>query len=144
MGNLVQNTNIARFAKLLYTMNHTGISIIQSFEIISETLDNLVYQEEAKKIKTFVMRGGDIASALRQSPYFTKLIATMISIGEKSGSLDEMLENVSDYYYQEVSETVDNLTSMIEPVVTVVLGASVLLLAMALFLPMWDLMNAFR
>ena len=68
----------------------------------------------------------------------------MISIGEKSGSLDEMLENVSDYYYQEVKETVDNLTASIEPVVTVILGASVLVLALALFLPMWGMINAFR
>ena len=144
LGKLVQKTNIARFAKLFYTLNHTGITIVKSFEIMSETLDNLVYQNEVKKIKSFVIKGGEIASALKQSPYFTKLLATMISIGEKSGSLDEMLENVSSYYYQEVKETVDNLTASIEPVVTVILGASVLVLALALFLPMWGMMNAFR
>ena len=144
LGNLIQKTNIARFAKLFYTLNHTGITIVKSFEIMSETLDNLVYQDEVKKIKSFVIKGSDIASALKQSPYFTKLLATMISIGEKSGSLDEMLENVSDYYYQEVKETVDNLTASIEPVVTVILGASVLVLALALFLPMWGMINAFR
>jgi len=144
MGPLVQKTNISRFAKLFYTMNHTGISIIKSFEIMSETLDNLIYKEEVKRIKNDIIKGGDIASSLRQSPYFTKLLATMISIGEKSGSLDEMLENVSGYYYEEVSDTVDNMTSLIEPVVTVVLGVALLFLALALFLPMWDMLSVIK
>ena len=89
------------------------------------------------------MKGSDIAGSIKQSPYFSSLLVIMISIGEKSGSLDEMLGNVSDYYYQEVSETVENLTSLIEPVVTVVLGSMMLFLALAIFLPMWDMMGAF-
>jgi len=143
MGQLIQKTNIARFAKLFYTMNHTGIPIIRSFEIIRDTLDNLVYYEEVEKFRKKIMKGGDIASSIKESPYFTKLLVTMISIGEQSGSLDEMLGNVSTYYNQEVSETVDNMTSLIEPIVTVVLGITMLFLALAIFLPMWDMMSAF-
>ena len=67
-----------------------------------------------------------------------------LSIGEKSGSLDEMLANVSTFYYTEVNETVDNMTAMIEPIVTVVLGITMLFLALAIFLPMWDMMSAFQ
>ena len=144
MGSLVQKSNIARFSRLFYTMNRTGITIIKSFEIMSETLDNLIYKDEVKRIKNDIIKGGDIASSIKQSPHFTKLLATMISIGEKSGSLDEMLGNVSDYYYEEVSDTVDNMTSLIEPVVTVVLGTALLFLALALFLPMWDMMNVMQ
>jgi type II secretory pathway component PulF len=142
-GELNQKLNISRFAKLFHTMNKTGIPITRTFEIIRETLDNMVYQNEVEKIQDKIVMGSDIASSLKQSPYFSKLLVIMISIGEKSGSLDEMLGNVSEYYYQEVTETVENLTSMIEPIVTLVLGAMVLFLALAIFLPMWDMIGAF-
>jgi type II secretory pathway component PulF len=143
MGQLTRKLNISRFAKLFHTMNKTGIPITRTFEIIRDTLDNLVYQDEVKKIQANIIRGNDIASSLKQSPYFSKLLIIMISIGEKSGSLDEMLGNVSEYYYQEVTETVENLTSMIEPIVTLVLGAMMLFLSLAIFLPMWNMIGAF-
>ncbi|KAA3617277.1 MAG: type II secretion system F family protein [Calditrichaeota bacterium] len=142
LGMLNRKLNISRFAKLFHTMNRTGIPITRTFEIIRETLDNLVYQKEVEKIQDKIVKGSDIASSLKQSQYFSKLLVIMISIGEKSGSLDEMLGNVSDYYYKEVSETVENLTSMIEPIVTLVLGAMMLFLALAIFLPMWDMIGA--
>ncbi len=141
MGLLVRKLNISRFAKLLHTMNSTGISIIKTFEIISETLDNQVYQKEVVKIKNKISKGEAIAASIKQSPYFDNLLVIMTSIGEKSGALDDMLGNVSDYYYREVSDTVDKLTSMIEPMVTIVLGAMMLFLALAIFLPMWDMMK---
>ncbi len=143
MGQLTRKLNISRFAKLFHTMNKTGIPITRTFEIIRDTLDNLVYQDEVKKIQANIIRGNDIASSLKQSAYFSKLLIIMISIGEKSGSLDEMLGNVSEYYYQEVTETVENLTSMIEPIVTLVLGAMMLFLSLAIFLPMWNMIGAF-
>ncbi|MCB0283668.1 MAG: type II secretion system F family protein [Calditrichae bacterium] len=143
MGQLVQKVNISRFAKLFHTMNRTGIPITKSFEITRDALDNVVYQQEVEKVRQKIMKGGDIASSLKQSPYFSKLLVIMISIGEKSGSLDEMLGNVSTYYYQDVNETVDNLTGMIEPIVTVLLGIMMIFLALAIFLPMWDMMSAF-
>jgi type II secretory pathway component PulF len=68
----------------------------------------------------------------------------MVSIGEKSGSLDEMLNNVSQFYDQEVNDTVSNMTALIEPIVTVVLGGMIALLALALFMPMWDMMNVMK
>lgn len=141
MGELIRKVNISRFAKLFYTMNSTGIPITKTFTIIHQTLDNLVFRKEVEKIQGLLVKGSDIASALKQSPYFTKLLVIMISIGEQSGSLDEMLGNVSEYYYQEVNDTVDNLTSMIEPIVTVVLGGMMLFLALAVFLPMWDMIG---
>ncbi len=141
MGALVRKLNISRFAKLLHTMNSTGISIIKSFEIIKDTLDNEVYKDEVGKIQERITKGEAIAASLKQSPYFDNLLVIMTSIGEKSGALDDMLGNVSEYYYREVSDTVDKLTSLIEPMVTVVLGAMMLFLALAIFLPMWDMMS---
>ncbi|HHM02771.1 MAG TPA: type II secretion system F family protein [Caldithrix abyssi] len=143
MGKLVRKLNISRFAKLLYTMNSTGISILRSFEIIQDTMDNQVYKKEVEGIRDRVSMGESIAQAIKQSSYFDNLLIIMVNIGERSGSLDDMLGNVSEHYYREVGETVENLTSMIEPVVTVVLGIMMLFFALAIFLPMWGMINAF-
>lgn len=140
-GPLLQKVNISRFAKVFHTMNRTGIPVIKAFETLEETLDNEVYRRELTRALEKIKEGERIANALRQSPYFSSFVVEMISIGEKSGSLDDMLESVSNYYDLEVGETVKNMTALIEPVVTVALGGMVLLLALAIFLPMWDMMS---
>lgn len=141
MGGFIKKVNVSRFAKLFYTMNKTGISITRAFEIIQETMDNRVYAKELTAIADKINRGEEIAASVAQSPYFTNLLVEMISIGEKSGSLDEMLFSVSEYYNREVSDNVSNMTSLIEPVVTLVLGGMILLLTLAMFLPMWNMMD---
>ncbi|HGY55823.1 MAG TPA: type II secretion system F family protein [Caldithrix abyssi] len=141
MGMFIRKVNLARFSQLFYTMNRTGIAITQTFEIMQRTMENEVYNKELGIIADKITKGEEIAKSLQQSPVFTPLMVEMVSIGEKSGSLDEMLANVAEYYNQEVSDTVANLTSLIEPIITVGLGGMILLLALALFLPMWDMMN---
>ncbi len=141
IGEFVQKVNIARFSRLFFTMNRTGISITKAFEIMRKTMENEVYNKELKLIADKINKGEEIAVAIGQSPHFTSLLVEMVSIGEKSGSLDDMLFSVSEYYNREVADTVNNLTALIEPIVTVVLGGMVLLLALAMFLPMWDMMN---
>jgi len=141
MGEFVKKVNVARFAKLFFTMNKTGLSITRAFDIMQETIENTVFSKEIGIISEKINRGQEISTSLAQSPYFTSLLVEMVSIGEKSGSLDDMLQSVSDYYNKEVAETVANMTSLIEPIVTVVMGGMVLLLALAMFLPMWEMMN---
>ncbi|MBD3223590.1 MAG: hypothetical protein GF313_02605 [Caldithrix sp.] len=143
IGDFVQKVNTSRFAMLFYTMNRTGISVTKAFEIMQKTMGNMVFNKELKKTADNIMAGEGIASSLKKSPLFTSLLVEMVSIGEASGALDEMLSSVSSYYDQEVTDAVNNMTAYIEPVVTVVLGGMILLLALALFLPMWDMMNAF-
>ncbi len=141
IGPLLIKVSVSRFAKVFHTMNRTGIPVIKAFETMGETMDNEVYRRELAGILERVKEGEGIANSLRQSPYFTAFVVSMVSIGEKSGALDDMLESISDYYDMEISETVNNMTSLIEPIVTVALGGMVLLLALAIFLPMWDMMS---
>jgi len=141
LGGLLRKVSISRFAKLFFTMNRTGIPVVQAFETMSENIENEVYRREIQKVLERVKFGESIAGSLRQSLYFSPFIVEMVAIGEKSGSLDEMLESVSNYYDMEVNEMVNNMTSLIEPVVTVILGGMVFILALAIFLPMWDLMS---
>ena len=142
LGNLLNKVSISRFAKIFYTMNRTGVPVIKTFELLEHNLENEVFRREMNVILAKIKRGQGIANSLSQSPLFTPFIVEMVSIGEKAGSLDEMLDSVSQYYDSEVNETIDNMTSMIEPVVTVLLGGLVLVFALAIFLPMWDLIGA--
>ncbi len=140
-GALLQKSNISRFTKTFYTMNRTGIPLMKAFETLQNTMENEVYKREIGKVAERIKRGEGIANSLRTSSYFPPFVVEMIAIGEKSGSLDEMLQSVSSYYDLEVRETVKNMTSLIEPIVTVILGGMVLMLMLAIFLPMWDMMS---
>jgi type II secretory pathway component PulF len=140
-GPLLKKVSISRFAKIFYTMNKTGIPVIQAFETMSSNADNEVYRREFIEILERIKEGDGIAKSLAQSSYFSSFVVEMIAIGEKSGALDDMLYSVSEFYDSEVNDTVNNMTSLIEPIVTVILGLMVLLLAMAIFLPMWDMMS---
>ena len=122
-------------------MNRTGISVIQAFETMSSNSDNEVYRREFIEILERIKQGSGITKSLKHSAYFSAFVVEMIAIGEKSGALDDMLNSVSEFYDSEVNDTVNNMTSLIEPVVTVILGGMVLLLAMAIFLPMWNMMS---
>jgi type II secretory pathway component PulF len=143
-GEFIKKVNISRFANLFYTMNRTGIPILRSFEIMQEAMENTVYSKEVGVVADKLTKGEEISTSLGQSKYFTPLLVEMVSIGEKSGSLDEMLNKVSQFYDQEVNDTVSNMTALIEPIVTVVLGGMIALLALALFMPMWDMMNVMK
>ncbi len=140
-GSLLKKASISRFAKTFYTMNCSGIPVLQAFETMQSTMDNEVYKSELFQITEHIKRGEGMANSLRTSHYFTPFVVEMIAIGEKSGALDDMLSSVSEYYDLEVDEAVKNLTSLIEPVVTVALGGIVLVLMLAIFLPMWNMMS---
>ncbi len=113
-------------------------------KIIQKSLGNAVYNKEIEKVTENIIKGESIADSLRKSRYFPELLVDMVSIGEKSGSLDDMLLSVSNYFEEEVNEMVENMSSLIEPIITVVLGGMILLLALALFLPMWEMMNIIK
>lgn len=137
-GELVQMVELTRFTKTFQTLNKSGIPVVDAFETIIETIDNEVYRAEVKKVLAGLKNGEGIAPSMRKSPYFTNMVIQMIAIGEKSGSLDEMLGIISSFYDEEVENRVSGLTAMIEPIVTVVMGGIVLVLVLALFLPMWN------
>ncbi|MFZ0388924.1 MAG: type II secretion system F family protein [Calditrichia bacterium] len=140
-GPLLRKVSMARFAKVLSTMNRTGIPVVKALDTMKDTMENEVYRRELDQVLELVKEGSGIASAVRRSPYFSPFVVEMLGIGEKSGALDEMLDSISQYYDMEVNETVKNMTALIEPVITVFLGGMVLLLALAIFLPMWDMMS---
>jgi len=143
-GKLFLKTAMSRFSHMFETLNKSGLPILQTMEIVSKTIGNIIIGEEINKVGQGIEKGRGISKPLQDSKLFPPLVVRMIAVGEQSGSLDEMLKNVSDHYDNEVNHLIDNLVTMIEPILTVTIGAMILLLALGIFLPMWDMMNAVR
>ena len=138
-GDLNLKTAMSRFTRMFETLNSSGLPILQTLEITSKTVGNIVIGKEIEKAAAGVLQGAGLAGPLSEGKIFPPMVIRMISIGEQSGSLDTMLLNVSKHYDTEVEYAVKNLTGMIEPVLTVGVGVIVLFLALAIFLPMWSL-----
>ncbi|MCA9730966.1 type II secretion system F family protein [candidate division KSB1 bacterium] len=138
-GSLIMKSTMSRFTRMLETLNSSGLPILQALDIVSKTVGNEVIGNEIVRAAQGVRKGDGLAVPLRQSKLFPPMVIRMISIGEQSGSLDEMLLNISSHYDVEVDYAVKSLSSMIEPIITVMLGIIVLFLALAIFLPMWNL-----
>ena len=140
-GNLFLKTAMSRFSHMFETLNKSGLPILQTMEIVSKTIGNLIIGNAIEKVGEGIEKGKGIARPMQESKLFPPLVVRMIAVGEQSGSLDEMLKNVSEHYDNEVNYLIDNLVGMIEPILTVTIGAMILLLALGIFLPMWDMMN---
>jgi len=129
------------FARTMSTLNRSGLSIITNLEICSEVVQNIPISEVINDIKESVKRGESIAVTMKKSKFFTPMVVQMMSAGEESGELDNMLVKVSEYYDMEVDYAIKNIASLIEPILLAFLGTVVLFLMMAIFLPMWDMVK---
>jgi len=133
-----------RFTTMLNVLYQAGLPILKILDIVKVTLSNVVLAREIEKIKRDVSDGKGISGAILGSKLFPRLVGYMIAVGEKSGSLTMMLDSLCDYYSLEVKNTMRNLTGLIEPLMTAVLGITVAFMALAIFLPMWSLIGAMR
>ncbi len=142
-GNLFMKSAMSRFAHMFETLNKSGLPILQTMEIVSGTIGNVVISKELQKVGQGIEKGRGISGPLKESGLFPPLVIRMIAVGEQSGSLDEMLANVAEHYDGEVNYLIENLVTMIEPILTITIGSMVLLLALGIFMPMWSAMDAF-
>ena len=140
-GELLQKISVQRFSSTLALLNRSGIPLVDAIDTAKRNETNTVYQRAISQLRDLVEKGQSIANAMKRFKLFPPLMVHMVYIGEKSGALDEMLENVSSFNNYEIERTVENLTSMIEPLVTVFLGIMVLILALSIFLPMWNMLS---
>ncbi len=144
IGKVYTKITMLRFASMLSVLYQAGLSVLKTMDIVSKTIGNVVLQKEIEKIKRDVADGKGISGAVLNSKFFPRLVGYMISIGEKSGSLPLMLDSLCDYFSVEVKTTTRNLTSLIEPIMTAVLGVVVMGMALAIFLPLWGMMKVFK
>ncbi len=140
-GPLFVKLAMFRFSKMLATLERSGVPILKIIEIVSLTVGNEIIGEELKDLREAVKDGKGISSVLMKKPIFPPMVSNMLAVGEETGRLDEMAESIAYYYDQEIKYMVATLTDLIEPLLTVFIAGGVLLFALAIFLPMWNLID---
>lgn len=137
---LVQNVNLARFTRILGTLLRSGLPIIDSLEITSQTMSNVIYQDKLVAAVKESQKGRTLASVLmREEKYFPKIVSRMINVGEKTGKLEETLMYLAKFYEEEVDNETKNLATVIEPVLLIVIGVILGGLAIAIITPIYQI-----
>lgn len=139
IGEILDKSAVARFGRTLATTFAAGVPLVDALDSVAGAAGNVVYANAAKKIKEDVSTGQQLQFAMKSSGIFPAMAVQMVSIGEESGSLDEMLEKVANFYENEVDNMVDGLTSLMEPIIMSVLGVLVGGLIVAMYLPIFQL-----
>jgi type IV pilus assembly protein PilC len=143
-GSLVHKTLLARFARTLGALVRSGVSILDALDLAADTAGNAVMAAALEDTKTAVSQGEPMSRPLESHPVFPGMVVQMLAVGEETGALDELLDKIADYYDSEVSSTVDALTSLIEPLLIVGMGLSVGGMVIALYLPMFNIVNLLK
>jgi type II secretory pathway component PulF len=143
-GRLFLIAALSRFAHTFVMLNKSGIPILQTLEITSTTINNVILFQSIEEIGRKVREGRSLADAMKESGKFTPLIVQMVAVGESSGTLDEMLIRITEYYDIELENAIKKMSTYIEPVLTLFLGIVVLFLALAVFLPWWNMAQLFK
>jgi type IV pilus assembly protein PilC len=140
-GKLFQKIAVARFTRNFGTMIHAGVPILQALDIVGETSGNLVVEKAARSVQESVRSGHSLAGPLAEHPVFPPMVVQMMAVGEDTGALDTMLGKVADFYDQEVEATTEQLTSLIEPLMIVVIGGIIGGMIIALYMPIFSIFN---
>jgi type IV pilus assembly protein PilC len=141
-GDVIRKASIARWCRTLATMFAAGVPLVESLDSVAGAAGNYVYYEATKKIQNEVSTGTGLTVAMTNSGVFPNMVLQMVAIGEESGSLDAMLAKVADFYEQEVDDAVDSLSSLMEPMIMVVLGILIGGIVVAMYLPIFKMGQA--
>jgi type IV pilus assembly protein PilC len=141
LGTVVRKGAVARFTRTLGTLISSGVPILNGLDITARTAGNKVIEEAVMTTRESISQGNTIAEPLKDAGVFPPMVTQMISVGEQTGALDEMLEKIATFYDSEVDTAVDALTSIIEPVMIVVMGVIVGGMLIAMYLPMFKLVS---
>ena len=140
-GPLYGKTAISTFIQTFNTMNESGVPILHNLDVAGLAVENTEIQAALQKAREGVERGEPLSKQMKEIPQFPPLVAQMFAVGEKSGRMNEVLDPLVVHYDAEIQHVSEGLTAAIEPVLTVVMGALVLFLAMGIFLPMWQFLH---
>ncbi|WP_035587023.1 type II secretion system F family protein [Hippea jasoniae] len=138
-GILAKKGSIANFTTILASLSASGIDILDALDISAKTAGNLVIEETLLEVKDMVKKGENLSYAMSYSGEFPDMVIQMVAVGEETGTLDEMMQKISHYYEAEVDDAVKNLTSMIEPIIIIVLGGAIGFLVISMYLPIFKM-----
>jgi type IV pilus assembly protein PilC len=140
-GKLVHKTVLARFSRSLAALVRSGVPILDALDIVADTAGNSVVARAVRDTQEAVKGGESLSKPLENHATFPPMVVQMLAVGEETGALDELLEKIADFYDMEVEATVDALTSLIEPLLIVVMGGAVGGMVLALYMPMFNIIN---
>lgn len=138
-GNIVEKGTIARWARTTATLFTAGVPLVEALDSVAGASGNIIYEEATKGIRNQVNQGSSLTSAMNATELFPNMVVQMASIGEESGALDDMLNKAAEFYEEEVDNAVATLSSLMEPIIMVVLGSIVGVILVAMYLPLFNL-----
>ena len=141
IGDVVLKMTMARFSRTLSTLVAAGVDIIKALEITGQTAGNWVIEEALADVREKVHEGVPIAQPLIENPVFPPMVSQMVKIGEETGELEKMLGKIADFYEDEVDASIASLTSIIEPMMMIGVGAMVGVIIISMYLPMFKLLS---
>ena len=139
VGSIIEKATLSRFARSYALTSRSGVPIVQGLSVVAQVVDNDFMARKIDNIREGVERGDSILRTAAASGVFTPVVLQMIAVGEETGELDDLMQEIAEMYEREVAYEVDNLSAKIEPILIVGLGVLVLILALGIFLPIWDL-----
>ncbi len=138
-GKIILKATLARFARSFALASRSGVPVVQALTTVAQTVDNDYIARKIEKMREGVERGESVLRTAVASGVFTPVVLQMLAVGEESGALDDMMQEVAEMYQREVEYELKTLSSQIEPILIISLGVMVMILALGVFLPMWDL-----
>jgi len=142
-GNLTKQSEMADFSRTLSLLISSGVPIVEGLDIVGMSLNNLIYRNSMKRVSLLVEKGLPLSQALSRDPVFPPLIFQMVSVGEETGKMDEVLGKVSSFYEMEVDRVIKNLSTALEPIIMIALGGMVGLLIISIITPIYKLTSSF-
>jgi len=142
VGSIIEKATLSRFARSYALTSRSGVPVVQGLGVVAQVVDNAFIAQKIDHIREGVERGDSILRTAAAAGVFTPVVLQMIAVGEETGELDDLMQEVAEMYEREVDYEVDNLSAKIEPILIVGLGILVLILALGVFLPIWDLGKA--
>ena len=144
IGETVQKISLARWSRTFSALYSAGVPIMQAIEVTGQTAGNAAVEDAMEAVIESVKSGGTIAAPLKNAPVFPAMVAQMIAVGEETGNLDIMLTKVADFYEDEVAAAIKALTSILEPVMIVLVGGIVGFIVVAMYMPMFKVYDAIK
>jgi type IV pilus assembly protein PilC len=141
IGTIVQEVAVARWSRTLASLTSAGVPLLQALEITGKTGGNVVVEEAMESVIASVKRGGTISAPLAQIPVFPTMVTHMVGVGEETGALDSMLDKIADFYEDRVDASVKALTSIMEPIMIIVIGAIVGFIVISMYMPLFTVYN---
>jgi type IV pilus assembly protein PilC len=144
IGDIVQKIALARWSRTLSALVSAGVPILQALEITGKTAGNHVVEKAMGDVIANVKAGGTIAAPLKNSPVFPGMVCSMIAVGEETGALDSMLSKIADFYEDQVESAVKQLTSILEPVMIILVGAIVGFIVISMYMPLFKVYDQIK